>query len=854
MQKQTKNTVWFIVLMVLCFFIWLGIKTWLFPPPPPPPPPVPDEAYQAAALLGASDGGLGQGLAQAAVLTQESAKAAPEAKAPEKEKPAPPPVALEQQPPTPNDQLQTLGEIDRRSKYHLYVQLDKHGAGVRGLTANKFQKADQWGRPVNEKDGSPTPEDLIPTDPDNLSFLLLAYDVFEKDADKPLDTLARVDWTVDGPTKDVTKDGRERESVTYTSPPLKEMHGCRVVKTFSLTQGDYHLGLEVKVERVGGDDKPVWFRYQMSGGHGLPIEGRWYTYTFHNSLIGQVEEGKPNYARGVSRDFQDLHQIASQEGGSAPPLQPGYLFRYAGVAVQYFASLVVVDNDQKDQRFLASAQPTLETEVVKGAVASVGPDGKSFVLVRDSDKKLQTFYIRERDFAAEEQLLKDEGEKKFKADGRIPFEALHPDMRLAVVSTSGSYLKPSDELPPSFARQLRDENLTQPLWEDEVTVRVSTQATALKPGESFTHKYLLYNGPVKVMLLDQAETDAQRVPPGLVNRYIGDLNLDTMTDYPSASWIGSITGPTGISWMLIQVTNLMHWVLWFLHATLFMPYILCIICLTVMVRGVMFPVSRKQAITSLRMQQLGPEMKKLQEKYKDDKQALAGAQMELYRKHGVNPFGTCWLLLLQMPIFMGLYYSLQESIHFRLAGLAPWWMPNLAAPDMLLWWSASIPFISEPSWYGWLWYLGPYLNILPIAAVSLTLVQQKWTMPPPTDDTQAQQQKMMKYMMIFMGVMFYKLASGVCIYYTASSLWGIAERRFLPKKKPGAAGTPAADEEKPQGGLLSKLLGPKPSNGSSNKSKRGKRRPEGKASEKSDGMFQRLRDWWEEILEQARKK
>ena len=51
-------------------------------------------------------------------------------------------------------------------------------------------------------------------------------------------------------------------------------------------------------------------------------------------------------------------------------------------------------------------------------------------------------------------------------------------------------------------------------------------------------------------------------------------------------------------------------------------------------------------------------MKKLQEKYKDDKQALGGAQMELYRKHGVNPFGTCWLLLLQMPIFMGLYYSL----------------------------------------------------------------------------------------------------------------------------------------------------------------------------------------------------
>ncbi len=395
-------------------------------------------------------------------------------------------------------------------------------------------------------------------------------------------------------------------------------------------------------------------------------------------------------------------------------------------------------------------------------------------------------------------------------------------------------------------------------------MRVSTVPADVKKGEPVVHNYLLYNGPVKVMLLDQAETAAQRVDPALVARYRDDLNLNTLTDYQSASWIGNVTGPTGISWMLIQITNIMHWVLWFLHHTLFMPYILCIVCLTLIVRGVMFPVSRKQALTSIKMMQLGPEMKKLQEKYKDDKQALGGAQMELYRKHGVNPFGTCWLLLLQMPIFMGLYYSLQESIHFRLAGLAPWWMPNLSAPDMLLWWGAYIPFISEPSWYGYLFYLGPYLNILPIAAVTLTLVQQKWTMPPPTDDQQAQQQKMMKYMMVFMGVMFYKLASGVCIYYIASSLWGIAERSFLPKKKAGAA---PPDEEKPAAGVLSRLLGPKPTNGSgvttgpatgvSGKGKRGKRRQEARPADKADGdgsMFQRLRDWWADILEQARKK
>src|SRR6516165_1450798 len=105
-------------------------------------------------------------------------------------------------------------------------------------------------------------------------------------------------------------------------------------------------------------------------------------------------------------------------------------------------------------------------------------------------------------------------------------------------------------------------------------------------------------------------------------------------------------------------------------------------------------VLRRQATLSIKMQELSPEVKKVQEKYKSDPQARNRAVMELYRKHGVNPLGGCLTLLLQLPVFMGLYYALQESIHFRLAGFL--WMDNLAAPDMLLWWGESIPIISDP--------------------------------------------------------------------------------------------------------------------------------------------------------------
>ena len=112
--------------------------------------------------------------------------------------------------------------------------------------------------------------------------------------------------------------------------------------------------------------------------------------------------------------------------------------------------------------------------------------------------------------------------------------------------------------------------------------------------------------------------------------------------------------------------------------------------------GTAFPISRKQTANMAKMQALKPELDKLKEKYKGDQQAMGQAQMELYKKHGVNPLGSCWLMFLQMPIFLGLYYCLQESIHFRLAPFWPLWIDNLAAPDMLFGWGDSIPWISQP--------------------------------------------------------------------------------------------------------------------------------------------------------------
>lgn len=214
-------------------------------------------------------------------------------------------------------------------------------------------------------------------------------------------------------------------------------------------------------------------------------------------------------------------------------------------------------------------------------------------------------------------------------------------------------------------------------------------------------------------------------------------------------------------------------------------YGVAIIMLTVCVRGAMFPLSRKQAINMAKMQELKPEMDRIIAKYKDDMEKRTKAQQELYRKHNFNPMGGCLLMFIQLPIFIGLYRALAVDLELRQAPLfseSIRFCSNLGSPDMFYDWSWLMP-----QWFNngqGMFALGPYFNLLPIVTIMLFLLQQKMFMPPPTNEQAELQQKMMKYMMIFFGIMFFKVPSGLCLYFIASSLWGITERKLLPKTTP----------------------------------------------------------------------
>ena len=115
----------------------------------------------------------------------------------------------------------------------------------------------------------------------------------------------------------------------------------------------------------------------------------------------------------------------------------------------------------------------------------------------------------------------------------------------------------------------------------------------------------------------------------------------------------------------------------------------------------------------------------------------------------------------------------------RLHSMELTWVKNLAAPDMLFFWGDNIPYLSRPTDYGSIIFLGPYLNLLPLFAMGLMVVQQKMFMPPPTNDEMKSQQNIMMFMSVAMSVVFYRVPAGLCLYFIASSLWGVTERQLL---------------------------------------------------------------------------
>ncbi len=200
-----------------------------------------------------------------------------------------------------------------------------------------------------------------------------------------------------------------------------------------------------------------------------------------------------------------------------------------------------------------------------------------------------------------------------------------------------------------------------------------------------------------------------------------------------------------------------------------------IILLTIALRLMMYPLNNWSIRSTLKMQEIAPKIKAIQEKHKKDPKKGQMEIMNLYRQQGINPFSGCFPILLQMPFLIGMFYLLKSTFPLRGASFIPGWIDNLAAPDVLFSWNTPI------------FLIGTDFHLLPILLGLTMFIQQKMTSKIPKDakdlsESQKQQKMMGNMMSIVFTVMFYGFPSGLNIYFISSTLLGILQQWYLTKK------------------------------------------------------------------------
>ncbi len=217
----------------------------------------------------------------------------------------------------------------------------------------------------------------------------------------------------------------------------------------------------------------------------------------------------------------------------------------------------------------------------------------------------------------------------------------------------------------------------------------------------------------------------------------------------------------GLFWFIsIPLLYVLH----FFHGFT-VSYGIDIIILTVLIKILMAPLTHKSYVSMKQMQKLQPQMERLKERFSEDKEKLNKEIMELYKRNGVNPLGGCLPMVLQLPVFYGLYNCLGTPIELRHAPFL--WIKDLSRPD----WQ-SLTF-SVPSWWPAALPAGvPVLTILMGASMFL----QQWMTPTAGDPNQ---KKMMMLMPLIFTFMFVSFPAGLTVYWLVNNLLTIVQQYWI---------------------------------------------------------------------------
>jgi YidC/Oxa1 family membrane protein insertase len=243
----------------------------------------------------------------------------------------------------------------------------------------------------------------------------------------------------------------------------------------------------------------------------------------------------------------------------------------------------------------------------------------------------------------------------------------------------------------------------------------------IPPGQAGIFSYTFYLGPKDYTIL-KAQGES--------------IGLDNAIDF--GSWM---------KWLAMPMLIILKYINNFVN-----NYGMAIIILTILIKIIFWPLGNKSYQSMKEMQKLQPKMVELREKYKDDKQKMSQETMALYKSHKVNPMGGCLPMLIQIPVFFGLYKTLLYAIELRHAPFF-WWIQDLSAKD-------------------------PYY-ITPIIMGATMFVQQK--MSPPAGDPM--QQKIMLLLPVIFTALFLNFPSGLVIYWLFNNILSIGQQYYIIKKK-----------------------------------------------------------------------
>lgn len=258
---------------------------------------------------------------------------------------------------------------------------------------------------------------------------------------------------------------------------------------------------------------------------------------------------------------------------------------------------------------------------------------------------------------------------------------------------------------------------TNLLTGDNAAIGFKSEPVIIEPGQDGTLSATLWIGP-------ELQEQMAAVAP----------HLDLTVDY---GWLWFISQP---------LFKLLKWLYEF---SFIGNWGVAIIIITFIVRGLMYPLTKAQYTSMAKMRMLQPKIQAMRERYGDDRQKMSQEMMALYRTEKVNPLGGCLPLLVQMPIFLALYYMLIGSVELRHAPFALW-IQDLSAQD-------------------------PYYILPLIMGVTMYIIQRL----SPTTVTDPMQQKIMHWMPVIFTVFFLWFPAGLVLYYTVSNLVTIIQQQVI---------------------------------------------------------------------------